>query len=102
MYVLLLALLLGVAIGYTGRVEGRLATALDRVTSIVLFAILAVMGAKLATPKVLAALNEIGFRALVFAMATIAGSVLAVGLTLSILSVLRRSSSRAGREVRRA
>lgn len=98
MYLLLLALLLGMAIGYSGRVEGRLAIALDRVTSVVLFAILAIMGAKLASPETMAALSDIGFRAFVFAVATVTGSILAVGLAVSALSALHRQLGReAGR-----
>ena len=82
MHILLLALLAGALVGYVGRVEGRVAALVDRTAMVVLFVILAVMGAKLASPKVLGTLDNIGLSAITFAVFTVAGSLLAVRLAI--------------------
>jgi uncharacterized membrane protein YadS len=81
---LMLALVLGMIIGYTGVVGDRLGKAVDKAATMILMLMLVTMGIKLSAPKVVSNLGAIGFRSVVIAGASVAGSILAVGLVSMI------------------
>ncbi|NLV91654.1 MAG: LysO family transporter [Firmicutes bacterium] len=85
-------LLLGLAIGLSGRLSHRAHSAIGRLNLVCLFVMLTALGAKLgATPGIQERLGQLGLRAVILAVAAIGGGV---GLTVALQWILQAVKGR--------